>query len=216
MHSDHYSYFCSLNISSAVGKCHWNIWEWPFRLRVATKNKQERMGSSVVLGDWWKPGRPGSEWFRRRGTEKLVWSGSPHLVCQLGSMVVTLCCLLGCVWKELQPRNVRHTSGRFSAWFEVGESTSSLYLWGRKIDVFDLDVEEDILLIWAILLLEVNVRTQKEAFALCLLSLSMRAHLSFTSMEACFLRTPAQLKTSYSFVDWALSNYKTLRLFVHS
>lgn len=77
------------------------------------------------------------------------------------------------------------------AWFEVGESTSNLYLWGRKIDTFDLDVEEDILLIWAILVLEANVRTQKEAFALCLLSLSMRAHLSFTSMETCFLRTPA-------------------------
>lgn len=34
------------------------------------------------------------------------------------------------------------------AWFEVGESTSSLDLQARKIDAFDLDVEEDIPLIF--------------------------------------------------------------------
>ena len=34
------------------------------------------------------------------------------------------------------------------AWFEVGESTSSLDLQARKIDAFVLDVEEDIPLIF--------------------------------------------------------------------
>jgi hypothetical protein len=61
----------------------------------------------------------------RRGTEKLVWSRRLYLVCQLGSVRDTFGSLLGCVWNELQPITGRHTSGIFSASFEVSESTSS-------------------------------------------------------------------------------------------
>jgi hypothetical protein len=68
-------------------------------------------------------------------------------------------CQLDYIWNELQSRNEGHTHRRFSAWFEVGESMSSLDLWGSSTDTFDLKAkrhrslihilgQEDTPLIW--------------------------------------------------------------------
>lgn len=48
------------------------------------------------------------------------------------SVMAVIGCQLDYVWNELQCRSGGQTRERFPAWFEVGESTSSLDLRARK------------------------------------------------------------------------------------
>lgn len=47
------------------------------------------------------------------------------------------------VWNEPQCKNRGYTHDRFPAWFEVGQCTSNLDLWGRKTQVFDPDLKAE-------------------------------------------------------------------------
>lgn len=59
----------------------------------------------------------------------------------LSSLMAILDCLVDYTWNKLHSRNGQHTCERFFCWFEVGPSTPSLNLWGRKTHTFDPNLE---------------------------------------------------------------------------
>lgn len=60
--------------------------------------------------------------------EKHTWTKPKVLNC-VGTVMATLSCQRGYIWKELQSRNGGHTGERFCTWFEVGESISIFLLY---------------------------------------------------------------------------------------